>query len=79
MAIKAARRRAEMHEIPFSLFEFREVTVGAALVLTDDVDAETTIALKPYAEGTRGNSDVWGEFRISSWTTSQAEVRTARA
>lgn len=69
MAIEAARRRAESHEIPFSQFEFREVTVGAALVLTDDVDAETTISLKPYAEGTRGNSDIWDEFRISSWTT----------
>ncbi|OKO94430.1 Lovastatin diketide synthase LovF [Penicillium subrubescens] len=69
MAIEAARRRAESHENPFSQFEFREVTVGAALVLTDDVDAETIISLKPYAEGTRGNSDIWDEFRISSWTT----------
>ncbi|KAJ5166627.1 type I iterative polyketide synthase [Penicillium canariense] len=69
MAIEAARRRAEQHEISFSQFEFREVTVGAALVLTDDVDAETTISLKPYAEGTRGNSDIWDEFRISSWTS----------
>lgn len=69
MAIEAARRRAEAHETPFSQFEFREVTVGAALVLTDDVDAETTISLKPYAEGTRGNSDIWDEFRISSWTS----------
>jgi NADPH:quinone reductase-like Zn-dependent oxidoreductase len=69
MVIEAARRRAESREIPFSQFEFREVTVGAALVLTDDVDAETTISLKPYAEGTRGNSDIWDEFRISSWTT----------
>lgn len=69
MAIEAARRRAEAHETPFSQFEFREVTVGAALVLTDDVDTETTITLKPYAEGTRGNSDIWDEFRISSWTS----------
>jgi NADPH:quinone reductase-like Zn-dependent oxidoreductase len=69
MAIEAARRRAEIYETPFSQFQFREVTVGAALVLSDDVDAETTITLKPYAEGTRGNSDVWDEFRISSWTS----------
>ncbi|KAJ5683110.1 type I iterative polyketide synthase [Penicillium macrosclerotiorum] len=69
MAIEAARRRAEQHEVVFSQFELREVTVGAALVLTDDVDAETTISLKPYAEGTRGNSDIWDEFRICSWTS----------
>lgn len=69
MAIEAARRRAESHEIPFSQFEFREITVGAALVLTDDVDVETVITLRPYAEATRSTSDVWDEFRICSWTT----------
>lgn len=69
MAIEAARRRAEQHEIPFTHFEFREVTVGTALVLTDDVDAETVITLRPCAEATRSTSDVWDEFRICSWTT----------
>ncbi|KAF3398157.1 Compactin diketide synthase mokB [Penicillium rolfsii] len=69
MAIEAARRRAESRETLFSQFEVREVTVGAALVLTDDVNVETTISIKSYAEGTRGSSDIWDEFRISSWTT----------
>ncbi|KAJ5180470.1 hypothetical protein N7492_003680 [Penicillium capsulatum] len=69
MVIEAARRRAEQHDITFSHIDFREVSVGAALVLTDDVNAETTITLRPYTEGTRGNSDIWDEFRICSWTT----------
>lgn len=69
MAVEAARRRAEQHDIAFSHIDFREVSVGAALVLTDDVNAETTITLRPFTEGTRGNSDVWDEFRICSWTT----------
>ena len=68
MAIEAARRRAEQVDIQISQFELREVIVGAALVLTDDTDAETTITLRPYAEGTRGSSDVWDEFRVCSWT-----------
>jgi acyl transferase domain-containing protein/NADPH:quinone reductase-like Zn-dependent oxidoreductase len=72
MATEAARRRAEINDVPFSQFEFREVKAGAALVLTDDVDAETTITLRPYAEGTRGNSDIWDEFRICSWNTKRA-------
>jgi NADPH:quinone reductase-like Zn-dependent oxidoreductase len=69
MAIEAARRRAEQLDIPIAQFELREVVVGAALVLTDDTDAETTITLRPYTEGTRGSSDLWDEFRVCSWTS----------
>jgi NADPH:quinone reductase-like Zn-dependent oxidoreductase len=74
MAIEAARRRSEKYGTVAanSQFEFREVSVGAALVLTDDVDAETTITLKPYTEGTRGTSDAWDEFRICSWNTKRS-------
>ncbi|KGO77525.1 Acyl transferase/acyl hydrolase/lysophospholipase [Penicillium italicum] len=69
MAIEAARRRAEQADIQISQFELREVIVGSALVLSDDTDAETTITLRPYAEGTRGSSDIWDEFRVCSWTS----------
>ncbi|OJJ39118.1 hypothetical protein ASPWEDRAFT_149949 [Aspergillus wentii DTO 134E9] len=69
MAIEAAQRRAAQHDIQFSHYELREVLVGSALVLTDDTDVETTISLQPYAEGTRGTSDTWDEFRIHSWNT----------
>lgn len=69
MAIEAVRRRAVQLDLQISQFELREVIVGAALVLTDDTDAETTITLRPYTEGTRGSSDVWDEFRVCSWTT----------
>lgn len=69
MAIEAARRRAEQADIKISQFELREVIVGSALVLSDDTDAETTITLRPYAEGTRGSSDIWDEFRVCSWTS----------
>ncbi|KGO61703.1 Acyl transferase/acyl hydrolase/lysophospholipase [Penicillium expansum] len=69
MAIEAARRLAEQADIQISQFELREVIVGSALVLSDDTDAETTITLRPYAEGTRGSSDIWDEFRVCSWTS----------
>ncbi|CAI7573351.1 unnamed protein product [Penicillium crustosum] len=69
MAIEAAQRRAEQADIQISQFELREVIVGSALVLSDDTDAETTITLRPYAEGTRGSSDIWDEFRVCSWTS----------
>ncbi|KAJ6013940.1 type I iterative polyketide synthase [Penicillium herquei] len=69
MAVEAAKRRAEQNDAVFSHFDFREVKTGSALVLSEDADSETTITLRPYAEGTRGNSDVWDEFRICSWNT----------
>ncbi|KOC15933.1 hypothetical protein AFLA70_169g002080 [Aspergillus flavus AF70] len=72
MAIEAAERRTQQHEAIFSRFEFRELKVGAALVLTDDVDTEAVITLRPYTEGTRGNSDIWNEFCICSWNTKRA-------
>jgi NADPH:quinone reductase-like Zn-dependent oxidoreductase len=86
MAIEAARRRADQLDIQISQFELREVIVGSALVLTDETDSETTITLRPYAEGTRGSSDVWDVFRVCSWTnkrgwiehcTGQVRVRSA--
>ncbi|GAD95061.1 hypothetical protein PVAR5_3699 [Paecilomyces variotii No. 5] len=67
MALEAAQRRAEQRGITFSQFQLREVVVGSALVLSDDSDIETMITLRRYAEGTRGSSDVWDEFRIHSW------------
>ena len=72
MAIEAARRGAEQHDIPFTHFELREVIVGAALCLGDETDAELTITLRPYTEGTRGASDVWSEFRVCSWNSKRA-------
>ncbi|RAQ63388.1 hypothetical protein COH20_007166 [Aspergillus flavus] len=72
MAIEAAEGRTQQHEAIFSRFEFRELKVGAALVLTDDVDTEAVVTLRPYTEGTRGNSDIWNEFCICSWNTKRA-------
>ncbi|KAJ5938265.1 type I iterative polyketide synthase [Penicillium verhagenii] len=68
MAVEGAKRRAESRDAVFSQFDFREVKTGSALVLSEDSDTEATITLRPFAEGTRGNSDVWDEFRICSWS-----------
>ncbi|KAL3258123.1 hypothetical protein ABHI18_006286 [Aspergillus niger] len=71
MAIEAARTRAEKSgTVAAELqFELREVSVGTALVLTDDLDTEITITLRSHVEGTRGTSNAWDEFRICSWNS----------
>ncbi|KAL9110633.1 MAG: hypothetical protein Q9227_004810 [Pyrenula ochraceoflavens] len=66
MAMEAALQRAEMRGVSFDRFEIREVVVSRALILHEGCDSETTIRLKPYCEGTRSDSGIWDEFRISS-------------
>lgn len=66
MAVQAASQRAKMREVPYDRFEFREVVVNRALVLEESAEAEVTITLRPYTEGTRAYSSVWDEFRICS-------------
>ena len=68
MAVEAADQRAEMRGISRDRFDLREVVVSRALVLHEGCDTETKIRLKPYCEGTRGDSDNWDEFRISSYS-----------
>jgi NADPH:quinone reductase-like Zn-dependent oxidoreductase len=75
MALEAAARRAHERNMAFAAFEFREVVVESALVLSDDVDVETTISLRPYDEGTRGASDVWDEFKIHSWSSQRGWIK----
>lgn len=41
--------------------------VVAALVLSHDSGVEVTTSLRPHAEGLRGYSSTWEEFRICSW------------
>lgn len=75
MAIEAAARRAHQRNVKFTAFEFREVIVESALILSDDTNVETTISLRPYDEGTRGSSDVWDEFKIHSWSSQRGWVK----
>lgn len=75
MAMEAAARRAYQRNITFAAFEFREVVVESALVLSDDAYVETTISLRPYDEGTRGTSDVWDQFKIHSWSSQRGWIK----
>lgn len=68
MALEAAERRANARGVPFDRFDMRELVVSNALVLSEDIDVEMTITLRPYSEGLRGAaSDLWDDFKICSW------------
>ncbi|KAL6874558.1 polyketide synthase [Trichoderma longibrachiatum] len=74
MAVEAASQRAQLRGIPAEQiegFRLREVQVSKALILDDGAPYETVFSLKPYAEGTRSDSNDWDEFRISSWTSAR--------
>ncbi|EGR49751.1 polyketide synthase [Trichoderma reesei QM6a] len=74
MAVEAASQRAQLRGIPAEQiegFRLREIQVSKALILDDGAPYETVFSLKPYAEGTRSDSNEWDEFRISSWTSAR--------
>ena len=78
MAMEAAQQRARSRGVTFDKFVLREVIVDSALVLNDDVDIETIFSLRPYAEGTRGYSNSWDEFRICSWSAEKGFTEHCR-
>ncbi|PTB70249.1 polyketide synthase [Trichoderma citrinoviride] len=74
MAVEAASQRAHLRGIPAEQvegFRLREIQVSKALILDDGAPYETVFSLKPYAEGTRSDSNDWDEFRVSSWTSAR--------
>ncbi|KAF2125236.1 polyketide synthase [Dothidotthia symphoricarpi CBS 119687] len=78
MAVEAAQQRADDRNTTFDSFELREVVVGAALVLNDGSDTETTITLRPFSDASRGQSDSWDEFKICSWESKRGWAEHCR-
>lgn len=77
MAMLAAAQRAQMRNVAFDRFDMREIVTSRALIL-DETNVETTITLRPFSEGTRSYSDIWDEFRISSWTNGKGWTEHCR-
>jgi acyl transferase domain-containing protein len=76
MAIEAAYQRASKRGVDIDGYNFREISIGHALVIPrTSGEIETMISLKPYNESIQVVSDLWDEFCVSSssngvsWTT----------
>ncbi|KAK9238572.1 hypothetical protein V1525DRAFT_387470 [Lipomyces kononenkoae] len=76
MAIEAAYQRASTRGISIQGYNFREISIGHALVIPQESgEVEIMISLKPYNESIQVVSDLWDEFCVSSssngtsWTT----------
>ncbi|KAI0914186.1 ketoacyl-synt-domain-containing protein [Ustulina deusta] len=67
MALEAAAQRATKSNVPFDKFELRDISVTAPLIISEE-DVEMTTSLRPHQEGALVSSEIWDEFRISSWT-----------
>lgn len=78
MALEAAAQRAVMRNVTFDKFDLREITVSRPLVIPEDMEVETNIQLRAFAEGTRMSSDAWDEFRIFSWAKDRGWIEHAR-
>ncbi|KAI1120739.1 ketoacyl-synt-domain-containing protein [Nemania abortiva] len=67
MALEAVAQKAVGANIPFERFELRDVSVTAPLIISEE-DVEMTTSLRSHQEGGLVSSEIWDEFRISSWT-----------
>ena len=65
MAIEAALQNAETSR-KVTGFRLREIQLVAAMIVTEGVDTEYTIRLRPHMTGTRETAATWMEFIISS-------------
>lgn len=65
MAIEAALQIADKTRKILG-YRLREVQLVAAMVLTEDVDMEVTVSLRPHLTGTRETASTWMEFGVSS-------------
>jgi acyl transferase domain-containing protein/NADPH:quinone reductase-like Zn-dependent oxidoreductase len=78
MAIEAAHQRAVKRGVDILGYRLREVTIGHALILSQDDEVETLLSLRPYNESNRITSDSWDEFVISSSTDGKSWTEHCR-
>ncbi|KAF1988946.1 hypothetical protein K402DRAFT_461387 [Aulographum hederae CBS 113979] len=67
MAIEAAFQRAVAANVEIEGYEMREISIGQAMIIPEaSGEVESMLTMRPYAENSRGSSDVWDEFRVFS-------------
>ncbi|PVH89083.1 putative polyketide synthase [Cadophora sp. DSE1049] len=67
MAIEAASQRSSEKGIDISSFKLREMTIGQALMISENSeDIETMVSFRPFNESCRNPSDLWDEFCVFS-------------
>ncbi|KAL8902621.1 MAG: hypothetical protein Q9207_004534, partial [Kuettlingeria erythrocarpa] len=67
MAIEAAHQRMMEADATVKGYTLREVTIGHALILSQDAgNVETVVSLRPYSGSLRTPSSSWNEFCVSS-------------
>jgi acyl transferase domain-containing protein len=65
MAIEAAYQIADSSQ-RIASFRLRDVSFTAAVVLSDEVDVESIVQLRPHISGTREISSTWTEFVVTT-------------
>lgn len=81
MTIEAASQLAQLRGIEVSKivgYRIREVHISKALIMEESTDYETSVSVRPHAEGLKSYSDDWDEFRICSWTTGRGWLEHCR-
>lgn len=74
MALEAIKRHklTQRADMTFASFEFQRVSIGKALLISEDkVDLELSISLRPETRTVKASSDSWMEFKVFSTSQSQ--------
>ncbi|KAK8130893.1 polyketide synthase [Apiospora sp. TS-2023a] len=81
MAIEAASQLAQLRGIEAAKivgYRIREVHISKALIMEESTDYETSVSVRPHAEGLKSYSDDWDEFRLCSWTANRGWLEHCR-
>ena len=69
MAMEACRQQSQWKRRVFDRLILQHVTVARPLTLVESAAVEIRLSLTPWNEGSYSPSDVWSNFKVSSWTS----------
>ncbi|KAI9668413.1 MAG: Type I Iterative PKS [Alyxoria varia] len=68
IALEAMRQKTYKSQAVIG-FEFRDISILAALIVPDSTEVETLFYLRPYKGECRSSQTLWNEFKLISWTS----------
>ena len=65
MAIEAAAQTADQSR-RVATYKLRDIQLTSAAVITEEIDLECVVQLRPHVDGTRNSSSTWTEFMVTT-------------
>ena len=69
MAMEACRQQSQWKGRTFDRLTLQHVSVARPLTLAESAAVELRLSLTPWNEGSYSPSDIWSNFKVTSWTS----------